>query len=453
MFKMLYIGLWTCLCLLGQGQVFTFNSMNAKYVNSSEVRSACADNLGNIYVGGDFSMINGEYYWGIAKWNGSQWDSLSSGFHVIGQNTASSNGARALAYYNNELYAGGYFINVEGKPIRYIARWNGVKWDSLPQSPNANVTQLVVCNGKLYAFGQFNRIGTSLCNKIAFWDGVSWTPIGMPYSIPYLADIAEYKGELYLGGNIHGAGSDPNNYDLVKFDGTNWVPVGGGIKGGVSDVSCLKVFNNELYIGGFFSKAAGNAGENLMKWDGLQFKEVIGGLDAQIWGITEVPDGLIVTGSFAQPFEGFFKISNQGVCGYYQTSNIGMLGSVFDNNKLYFYGGFPKISGDSTLAHVCYVNYTTQTDSCQAFISGIKSHENTDPIKIYPNPATSILNISSEQNNLSNSTLEITNSIGQTVLQLPFSSSIDVSALPEGCYFITITTQKNQRFHSKLVKY
>lgn len=73
-------------------------------------------------------------------------------------------------------------------------------------------------------------------------------------------------------------------------------------------------------------------------------------------------------------------------------------------------------------------------------------------IRIYPNPTTSSLHISDEQNDLSNSTIEITNSIGQTVLQLPFSNSIDVSALPEGCFFVAITTQENQRFHSKFVK-
>ncbi len=448
------MSLMTCLCLAGQGQVLTFNSMGAQYVNyTSEVRSACADNVGNIYIGGDFSTINGIFYWGIAKWSGSQWDSLSSGFHVAGQSLSGSQGARALAFYNNEIYAGGNFTNVQGKPIRYIARWNGLQWDSLPQSPNAGLDKLVVCNGKLYAFGAFNKIGTTNCNKMAVWDGTNWTPVWMPYNIPNIADVALYKSELYIGGNIHGAGSDPNNYDLLKFDGINWVPVGGGIKGGISFVNGLRVYNDELYIGGYFSKSAGNAGEHFMKWDGTQFKEVVAGLDAQVWSITEVPDGLMVTGTFSEPYEGFFKISNQGVCGYRQASNIGIIGSVYDNNKLYFYGGFPKINGDSTLGHVCYVNYTSQTDSCQDFISGVNERMNVGEIKLYPNPTTSSLNILDEQNNLSNSTIDIINNIGQTVLQIPFSNSIDVSALPEGCYFITITTRENQQLRSRFVKY
>lgn len=451
MLKSFYISVMTCLCLFGQGQVLSFNSMGAKYVSNSEVRAACADNAGNVYIGGDFTTINGNTFIGIAKWNGTQWDSVSSGFRVLPQGNAGASGARALACYNNDIYAGGYFISVEGKPIRYIARWNGAQWDSLPQSPNAAVSQLVVCNGKLYAFGIFNKIGTISCNKMAVWDGTSWTPVWMPYYFDNIADICEYKGELYIGGNIF-YGSVGGNIDLLKFDGSNWVPVGGGIKGGVSDVSSLRVFNNELYVGGYFSKAAGNAGENLMKWDGSQFKEVVAGLDAQINNITEVPDGLIVTGSFAEPFEGFFKISTQGVCGYFQSSNIGMLGAFYNNNKLYFYGGFPKINGDSTLAHICNVNYTTQTDSCQAFVSGIKTNENSSSVRVYPNPATSTLCIIDEQLELANATLKITNSIGQVVFEMPFANNIDISMLPRECYLLTITQQNGNVIRSKFIK-
>ena len=74
-------------------------------------------------------------------------------------------------------------------------------------------------------------------------------------------------------------------------------------------------------------------------------------------------------------------------------------------------------------------------------------------IKIYPNPTNSFLHISDEQNELSSSDLSITNSLGQTVLEIPFQQSIDVSTLPEGCYMITVTTKQNQQLRSKFVKY
>jgi len=43
--------------------------------------------------------------------------------------------------------------------------------------------------------------------------------------------------------------------------------------------------------------------------------------------------------------------------------------------------------------------------------------------------------------------------IGQTILQIPFQETIDVSTLPEGCYFITITTPQKRKLYSKFVKY
>ncbi len=104
------------------------------------------------------------------------------------------------------------------------------------------------------------------------------------------------------------------------------------------------------------------------------------------------------------------------------------------------------------------LNYQNIGSSQSDFVMNITTdvvvkEEKLPIIKLYPNPSSSSLHISDEQNDLSNSTIEITNNIGQIILQMPFSRSIDVSTLPEGCYFITITTNQSQRFHGKFVKY
>jgi hypothetical protein len=421
--------------------------MNAMKMNNY-VRSACADSSGNIYMGGDYSLINGTYYWGIAKWNGTQWDSLGSAMHVAGQSLSGSYGAWALAFYKNHVYAGGGFTNIQGKPIRYIAKWDGVNWDSLPQSPNATVSSLVVCNGKLYAFGSFNKIGTTSCNKMAVWDGTTWTPITFPFSNYGIADAVEYNGELYIGGNLFNGASAGG---LIKFDGTTWSVVGQGIQGNSAWVNALKVFNNELYIGGYFQKGAGNAGDFLMKWDGTNYKEVIGGLDGQIWNITAVPDGLIATGCFSNPYKYVLKISNSGICGYNDVFNNCVIGSVYANNKLYFFGGFRTVNGDSTLGYINNVNYTTQTDSCIAFANGVQENVLSN-IKIYPNPTTSIINITDEQNQLQNAMIEITNYLGQRVFSEPFSNQIDVSRFSSGVYTINIKTFSGELYHAKFVR-
>jgi hypothetical protein len=104
------------------------------------------------------------------------------------------------------------------------------------------------------------------------------------------------------------------------------------------------------------------------------------------------------------------------------------------------------------------LNYQNIGSSQSDFVMNITTdvvvkEEKLPIIRIHPNPTNSTLHISDVQNDLSNSTIEITNSIGQTVLQTLFNSSVNVSTLPEGCYFIIITTRKNQQLRSKFVKY
>ena len=68
----------------------------------------------------------------------------------------------------------------------------------------------------------------------------------------------------------------PAAFTIAKWDGTDWVEVGGGIKGG--DVYCLTVYNNELYASGSFTKAGTVTATHIAKWDGTSWSAVGTGL-------------------------------------------------------------------------------------------------------------------------------------------------------------------------------
>lgn len=76
---------------------------------------------------------------------------------------------------------------------------------------------------------------------------------------------------------------------------------------------------------------------------------------------------------------------------------------------------------------------------------GINELNKNEMISIYPNPTSNILNIKS--NSKTNSEIEITNQLGQTVLKQKFSESIDVCKLVPGCYFIRVDNS-----YSKFIK-
>lgn len=76
---------------------------------------------------------------------------------------------------------------------------------------------------------------------------------------------------------------------------------------------------------------------------------------------------------------------------------------------------------------------------------GIKELNKKEIISLYPNPTSNILNI--KTNSKTNSEIEITNQLGQTVLKQKYFESIDVSKLVPGCYFIRIDNS-----YSKFIK-
>ncbi len=96
--------------------------------------------------------------------------------------------------------------------------------------------------------------------------------------------------------------------------------------------------------------------------------------------------------------------------------------------------------GRQKVANLLFNFFTTDSTSIPWFLNqittGMKNIPHQKQMKIFPNPATSILNISSDQilNQLS-----ICNLLGETVLNLTLEkkeTSIDVSRIPKGIYFI-----------------
>lgn len=69
---------------------------------------------------------------------------------------------------------------------------------------------------------------------------------------------------------------------------------------------------------------------------------------------------------------------------------------------------------------------------------GIEDYKSFSNIKVYPNPASSILNVIDDKNQLLNSTIEIKNYLGQTVYSNSFTSQINLSDFSAGIYFLTI---------------
>jgi hypothetical protein len=93
--------------------------------------------------------------------------------------------------------------------------------------------------------------------------------------------------------------------------------------------------------------------------------------------------------------------------------------------------------------------------TCGVSLSGattIEEFYEGNLIKVYPNPASGILYLSSQKYFDLDWEIQITDAFGQIILKLPYRNEIDVSQLSYGYYNLKIITKGKHQFHSKFIK-
>lgn len=80
---------------------------------------------------------------------------------------------------NGDLYVGRNFTVIGSVAAKYIARWDGTRWYALGSGFENEVTALTIDgNGRLYAGGAFQQAGSLTVNYVAAWDGTRWQALG-----------------------------------------------------------------------------------------------------------------------------------------------------------------------------------------------------------------------------------------------------------------------------------
>ena len=272
----------------------------------------------DLYVGGDFSRINGVSTTNIARWDGTNWCALGPG---LGEQNI--RGVRVLLVADHEVYAVGVFTKSGDRAIAPVARWNGREWRGLSDNVAGAVFALAWDGANLYAGGVFRSIGGINASNVARWDGTNWSPLGLgvhewrtgiaggPFDASKVYTLAVWDGDLYAGGEFEIAGI-VNTTNIARWNGTTWSAVGTGLPlvatlladdaclvaggyrlskwngmswsdlgGGISrsgSVYALAKSGNDLYVGGFFSSVGGSAIRNIAKWDGVRWSSLGSGL-------------------------------------------------------------------------------------------------------------------------------------------------------------------------------
>jgi hypothetical protein len=268
-------------------------SMGGLLGANGAVYAAVVDSAGNLYIGGDFTVVGDVIANRIAKWNGSSWSALESGLN---------NYVNTLALSGSDLYVGGKFTTAGGSAANYVTKWNGSSWSALGSGVGGragdnlpSVITLAVSGSDLYAGGTFTNAGGSTSNCVAKWNGSSWSALGLGLGVdssssPSLGALAVSGGDLYVGGYFTTAGGSAANC-VAKWNGSSWSALGSGLGG---TVSALAMSGSDLYVGGTFTTAGGSAANNVAKWNGSSWSPLGSGMGGNSYPSVEA---LVLSGS------------------------------------------------------------------------------------------------------------------------------------------------------------
>lgn len=257
---------------------------------NGEVVDLVSDEMGNIYVAGNFTVIGDVVANGIAKWDGQAWSALGTGM---------DNQVISLAVSGTNLYAGGVFTKAGGVEASMIAKWDGSHWSALGAGiTGSEVSEVAVMGDTLYAGGLFINAGGVPISNIAKWDGHSWSPLGSGTD-SWVSAMEVDGASLYVGGRFIEAGGI-SAQNVAKWDGSQWSSIGFSAgAAGTPHVRNLKMFGSDLVAGGYFLDADDDGsgyGDFVAKWDGVKWTALGTGVFLDVRAMAASEDALYVGG-------------------------------------------------------------------------------------------------------------------------------------------------------------
>jgi hypothetical protein len=329
----------------------------------------------------------------ILRYEAGIWDTL----HIPGT-------AYSVVEYHDTLFAGGSFAphpldSGFTSDVQYYALNS---WHALGVFNDWNVRRLRVLDDTLYAVGSFTEVDGQTATGAARLINGLWVPLPLlPSPFYSLLDIIKHNGRLVISGSffINGATG------IAYLDGGQWNILGPGILGGFSSIHAMAVYQGDLYIGGQIDMGAGNAGRDIMRWDGTQFQPVGGGLQrnlgdnsgfSDVRGMEEHNGVLYVGGGFryaggvpAYGVAGWDGTQWCGVPGNLSDGSghlgVGQGGMAFYQDTLFVACGY-LADGDSVRLAAKFVG-TSYADTCSGPV-GIAGTAAEVLLSLAPNPAT-----------------------------------------------------------------
>ena len=261
---------------------------------------AIAVNGDTVYVSGNLlSSAGGIAVSKIAMWDGMQWSDMDGGL------SAGSVDEMAIDTLGNLYIVGSGFDMAGSVTVAGIARWDGAQWSAVggPVTPgtSASVDDIYIdsLTNEVFICGAFNGIDNVATNGVGKWDGSSWTGLGNVKTRDGIPNVIERspQGEIIVAGFF----SLPSF--IRNYNDTLWIGYAGGVAS--PDVSDLHTVGCHVYLAGNPLQYVGEDGDplrvyNIARWDGLEWQPLGSGLNLGVRNVAHYENELALVGSFTQ---------------------------------------------------------------------------------------------------------------------------------------------------------
>ena len=262
---------------------------------------------GSVYFGGDFDGLDNNSPAGsdyIVRY-----DPETEDFNLLVGASDVNNDVRCIAEGpDGTIYLGGDFTAVNGvASADYIVSYDpsADTWSSLGD-PDSGGTMARVwdmafdSSGNLYIVGQFTGVaGVANTEYIAYWDGTNWNSAGDvntgAAAITSIRAIAiDSQDNIYVGGDFTNLADDAN------ADYWGWLE-NGGSWAAVDDIALNALVNgltfnenDELFVSGSFTNADSvSDADYIFKWTGTAVEALGSPPNATGWRTSITPDGQV----------------------------------------------------------------------------------------------------------------------------------------------------------------
>lgn len=240
---------------LGEGVYLTTASGFSELPNIYDI----VEYQGRIIACGEFDRVGSKQISGIMQWNGNEWEALGSGLEGNILNSAPVLFPHQLLVHERDLYVAGNFRYAGGQEVNGIAKWNGSSWESLGTGFNGTVYSMAIYNDELIVGGSFTSGDGRPIDRIAKWNGTGWESLPFEFSQPtpndfiFVHTLKVYEGILYIAGGLKAIRYPNNTVDvcngIVAYDGQHINTFNGGIPG--NDIEAvIRTHDRQLLIGG-----------------------------------------------------------------------------------------------------------------------------------------------------------------------------------------------------------